>query len=47
MEGNIKDGLIHKETITQKTPRGTTKKGQRPVAHKETVKSDRGSFPLK
>jgi hypothetical protein len=40
-------GLISQEKIEQKQPRGETDKGQRPKAKKETVKSDRGTFPMK
>lgn len=45
MKGNLKEGLTRKDKITQKQPRGETT-GQRPVAKKEQVKSDRGSFKI-
>lgn len=47
MADAMKEGLIEKAPITQKTPRGETEKGQRPVAKKEKVKSDRGTFTIK
>ncbi len=42
-KGDLKSGLTEKTKITQKTTRGETKKGQRPVPKKEAC----GRFTFK
>lgn len=44
---SVKTGLSDQMKIDQKAPRGETKGDMKPVAKTETVKSDRGSFPMK
>ena len=45
--GSLTDGLSQRERITQKQPRNEHKPNQGPVTRKETVKDERGSFPVK
>jgi hypothetical protein len=45
MKGNLQKGLTKQESFKQKSPRGETKKGQRPLQKKGSIKTDRGTFP--